>query len=159
MNPKIVQVGLDVHRTFGRLTARDAEGSPTHITEVLRYMFNHPQRDVFVGSLATSWRDGTLKKRMRDLAGQVHAKTGYVSGARTLSGYVSDRNGQAWACFAILFNGIPAGKTSTYSALQDDVVRQIARWLERRGPSGVRRLDAALQHRTTAAIPARPVRR
>ncbi len=26
MNPKIVQVGLDVHRTFSRVTARDAEG-------------------------------------------------------------------------------------------------------------------------------------
>lgn len=26
MNPKIVQVGLDVHRTFSRITARDAEG-------------------------------------------------------------------------------------------------------------------------------------
>jgi D-alanyl-D-alanine carboxypeptidase/D-alanyl-D-alanine-endopeptidase (penicillin-binding protein 4) len=115
--------------------SHDNRLSPTHLTEVLRFMHNHPHRDIYVRSLAESGKDGTIKKRMRDIAGRVHAKTGYVSGVRTLSGYVSGRGGTSWACFAILFNGI-TGSTKMYAGIQDDVVRQIARQLDGGPPAG-----------------------
>jgi D-alanyl-D-alanine carboxypeptidase/D-alanyl-D-alanine-endopeptidase (penicillin-binding protein 4) len=109
--------------------SHDNRLSPTHLTDVLRYMFNHPAREQYVRSLAVSGVEGTVKKRMRDITGQVYAKTGYVAGARTLSGYVSDRSGKKWACFSILCNGIK-GPTGLYVNIQDEIVRIIAQWLE-----------------------------
>ena len=130
----LMKAGVPAHQCViddGSGLSHDNRLSPAHLTQVLRYMFDHPARKSFIDSLAISGRDGTIKKRMRDIAGQVHAKTGYVSGVRTLSGYVSDRSGKAWACFSILFNEIP-GSTREYAAIQDDVVRLIAQRLERR---------------------------
>ncbi len=109
--------------------SHDNRLTPMQLTEVLRTMYAHPNRSVFVGSLAVSGRDGTIRRRMRDITGQVHAKTGYVSGSRTLSGYVSDKAGRRWACFSILVNGI-RGSTRPYASIQDDVVRCLARYLE-----------------------------
>lgn len=111
--------------------SHDNRLSAAHLTSILRFMFNHAHRDVFVNSLAVSGRDGTLKHRMGKLAGQVHAKTGYVSGVRTLSGYVRDRERKNWACFSILVNGI-RGSTRPYADVQDRIVQAVAKWLEKR---------------------------
>jgi len=130
----LVKIGLSPHECViddGSGLSHDNRLSPAHLTDVLRYMYGHPQRDAFITSLAISGQDGTIKRRLTDLPGQVHAKTGYVSGVRTLSGYVSDRSGKAWVCFAILFNGIRGG-TNPYKMMQDDIVRLIARRLETR---------------------------
>ena len=130
----LMKVGLSPHECViddGSGLSHDNRLSPSHLTEVMRHMYRHPQRDAFITSLAVSGQDGTIKRRLTDLPGQVHAKTGYVSGVRTLSGYVSDRNGKAWACFAILFNGIRGG-TNPYKAMQDDIVRLIAQRLDAR---------------------------
>ncbi len=134
----MTKVGVSSHEYViddGSGLSHDNRLSPTHLTEALRYMFGHPHGQVFIDSLAVSGRDGTIKRRMKDIAGQVHAKTGYVNGVRTLSGYVSDRGGKAWVCFAILFNGI-RGSTSPYAGIQDDVVRLIAQRLEGGTSSG-----------------------
>jgi serine-type D-Ala-D-Ala carboxypeptidase/endopeptidase (penicillin-binding protein 4) len=109
--------------------SHDNRLTPTHLTNVLRYMYNHPGREQYVHSLAVSGKEGTVKKRMKDISGQVYAKTGYVAGARTLSGYVSDRGGKRWACFSILVNGVKGG-TRGYADIQDEVVRIVAQWLE-----------------------------
>lgn len=109
--------------------SHDNRLTPMQLTEILRYMYDHPNRSMFVASLAVSGRDGTIRRRMTDIAGQVHAKTGYVSGSRTLSGYVSDKAGKRWACFSILVNGI-RGSTRPYADIQDDVVRCLAQYLE-----------------------------
>ncbi len=114
--------------------SRDNRLTPTHLTNVLHYMYNHPARAQFMQSLAVSGREGTVKGRMKDISGQVYAKTGYVSGARALSGYVSDRNGKNWACFSILFNGVKGG-TASCAAIQDDMVRIVAQWLEGKSPA------------------------
>lgn len=50
MNPKIVQVGLDVHRTFSRLTARDAEGKVAW-----RGRLEHRDRWKLRADLRSSW--------------------------------------------------------------------------------------------------------
>jgi len=131
----LMKAGLPPHECViddGSGLSHDNRLSPAHLTNVLHYMFNHPAREQYINSLAVSGEDGTIKRRMRDIGGQVYAKTGYVSGVRTLSGYVSDRGGKRWACFAILVNGIK-GSTGPYVAIQDDVVRLIAQWLDGQG--------------------------
>ena len=62
--------------------------------------------DIFFSSLPVAGMDGTLKSRMSDKSsiGKVYAKTGSVTGACTLAGYVLTRSGHMLA-FAIMNSG------------------------------------------------------
>lgn len=62
--------------------------------------------DIFYTSLPVSGIDGTLKSRMSDKPsiGKIHAKTGSVTGACTLAGYVRNKSGHLLA-FAIMNSG------------------------------------------------------
>ena len=68
---------------------------------------------------------GTLQKRMKSVAGEVYAKTGYMRGIRTLSGYVRALDGR-WYAFSVLFNGFK-GSSAPYNRIHDQVCRILAR--------------------------------
>ena len=69
--------------------------SPRTLVTVLDAMRRHPDFKVFYDALPIAGVDGTIDKRMRGTAaqGNVHAKTGYVDKARSLSGYVTTADG------------------------------------------------------------------
>jgi D-alanyl-D-alanine carboxypeptidase/D-alanyl-D-alanine-endopeptidase (penicillin-binding protein 4) len=96
------------------------------ISDLLAAMHRHPYADAFRAALAEPGGEGTLRSRMKELQGQVFAKTGYIRGVRALSGYVHTRDGR-WLCFSIIFNGIP-GSVAPFNAIQDDVCRVLATW-------------------------------
>ncbi|MBN2446601.1 MAG: D-alanyl-D-alanine carboxypeptidase/D-alanyl-D-alanine-endopeptidase [Phycisphaerae bacterium] len=75
------------------------------ITALLRAMRAGPHRQVFADSLARPGEDGTLR-RIHDaqLQGRLMAKTGTISGVRSLAGYVTRPDGTTLA-FALLING------------------------------------------------------
>ncbi len=103
--------------------------SPRVLMRLLRYMDAHPDRSVrqaFVGSLAIGGRTGTLERRFRrGLAyDNVRAKTGYINGARSLSGYVTTAGGSRLA-FAILCNDYPTSLAAV-TAAQDEIVEALA---------------------------------
>ncbi len=80
--------------------------SPRQIVRVLDYMYQKPQlRPEFVASLAVAGGTGTLAERMRDTDATrlVRAKTGTLSDASALSGYVTTKSGDTLA-FSILVN-------------------------------------------------------
>lgn len=62
-------------------------------------------RDAFLQTLPIGGQDGTLRNRLRAswTAGNVHAKTGSISNARALSGYVRTRKGETLV-FSIVAN-------------------------------------------------------
>jgi D-alanyl-D-alanine carboxypeptidase/D-alanyl-D-alanine-endopeptidase (penicillin-binding protein 4) len=60
----------------------------------------------FTVSLPVGGVDGTLKKRLDSVEGQVRAKTGYIRGAIALSGYAQGADGAPYA-FSILVNDSP----------------------------------------------------
>lgn len=64
--------------------------TPNAIVKVLRYNLDQPYKDVFIHSLPIAGEDGTLEDRMTEdhVDGRISAKTGSISGVRTLSGYV-----------------------------------------------------------------------
>ena len=99
--------------------------SAADFVRVLRYMYAHPRRELFVSSLAGNRTGGTLRKRMQNLAGDVCAKTGYMRGIRTLSGYVVTRDGR-WYAFSVLFNGFK-GSSAPYNKLHDRVCEVLSR--------------------------------
>lgn len=67
---------------------------------------------------------GTLRSRMAGTAaaGNVHAKTGTLTGASALSGYVTDADGRE-LIFSIMFNDFLGGKTSD---LEDRIAVRLA---------------------------------
>ncbi|MCK4659361.1 MAG: D-alanyl-D-alanine carboxypeptidase/D-alanyl-D-alanine-endopeptidase [Phycisphaerae bacterium] len=93
---------------------------------LLSAMFRHRARDLFVGSLAMVGQDGSLKKRMVSLPGAVYAKTGYLNGVRTLSGYVITPAGR-WFAFSVLFNDIKGG-AKRFNKVHDQFCELLANW-------------------------------
>ncbi|MEN6545324.1 MAG: D-alanyl-D-alanine carboxypeptidase/D-alanyl-D-alanine-endopeptidase [Armatimonadia bacterium] len=103
------QVGLPVEGCLfvdGSGLSRENRLTPRFLVGLLRYMRTESDcAGPFVNSLPIAGVDGTLRTRMKDscAAGCVRAKTGFLTGVSTLSGYV-DRNGQV-LCFSIMMNG------------------------------------------------------
>ena len=132
MEPLLTRLQIDP------LSFRVADGSglsalnrltPVGIVALLRGMRDHPSRatrDAFVNSLPVGGRTGTLKRRYRsgDARGNVRAKTGYISGVRTLSGYVTAANGHTLA-FSLLCNNYTV-PTSRVNQAQDQIVEMLA---------------------------------
>lgn len=103
--------------------------TPVGIVAILRGMHEHPDpatADAFYRSLAVGGYTGTLRGRYRsgDARGNVHAKTGYISGARTLSGYVTSERGHRLA-FSLLCNNYRV-PTSRVNRAQDRIVELLA---------------------------------
>ncbi len=99
--------------------------TPDTITTLLTYMYNHKNGGIFLKSLPISGTDGTLKKRLKEepYKSRVRAKTGYVCGARTLSGYVKTLDEEIIS-FSILVNKIKGG-TWQAKRLQDVICRYL----------------------------------
>jgi D-alanyl-D-alanine carboxypeptidase/D-alanyl-D-alanine-endopeptidase (penicillin-binding protein 4) len=79
--------------------------APEAIVRVLDVMRKSPNFAVFRDALPLAGVDGTIANRMRGTAaaGNVHAKTGFVDKARSLSGYVTTANGRV-LIFSFLCN-------------------------------------------------------
>lgn len=85
----------------------DNRASPFAVINALRYADSAPWSDIFHHSLAVAGaRGGTLRRLFRNTsaAGNLHAKTGFIRGVRSLSGYVTAENGERIA-FSLLYNG------------------------------------------------------
>jgi D-alanyl-D-alanine carboxypeptidase/D-alanyl-D-alanine-endopeptidase (penicillin-binding protein 4) len=101
--------------------------TPALLTTVLMRMRRSEHGATFVSLLAVASRDGTLKRRLTEApyAGNVRAKSGYLSGVGALSGLAQTRSGIEVA-FSILVNDThnPPG---TYSMRQtvDGICRAI----------------------------------
>jgi serine-type D-Ala-D-Ala carboxypeptidase/endopeptidase (penicillin-binding protein 4) len=96
-------------------------------TQLLATMARHRYADVFRESLGVSGLDGTIARRMSDIAGRVRAKTGSIRGVRSLSGYVRTNQGR-WLAFSIIYNEIPDGEPGpkAFEALADEACRLMA---------------------------------
>jgi D-alanyl-D-alanine carboxypeptidase/D-alanyl-D-alanine-endopeptidase (penicillin-binding protein 4) len=79
--------------------------APEAIVRVLDAMRRNPSFEVFRNALPIAGVDGTIANRMRNTAaaGNVHAKTGFVDKARSLSGYVTTADGRL-LIFSLLCN-------------------------------------------------------
>lgn len=97
------------------------------VVEVLLHMYKDPRhRDAFLPALPIAGKDGTIATRMRGTRaeGNAIAKTGSISNARSLSGFVKTRDGEM-VVFSILANDfvIPS---ATITAMADLAVESLA---------------------------------
>ncbi len=101
--------------------------APEDVTALLRTMWIHPDpavTDAFINSLAIAGEDGTLQGRMRGgrTRGNLRAKTGTVTGAKNISGYVTTPDGTTLA-FSILCNNY--GTTTTRVVRAQDAIAEL----------------------------------
>jgi D-alanyl-D-alanine carboxypeptidase/D-alanyl-D-alanine-endopeptidase (penicillin-binding protein 4) len=103
----------------GEVIDRDGSGlsrydfvSPAALVTILTHLARDEQlRGPFEATLPIAGRDGTLSNRMKGTAaeGNARAKTGSMTGVRTLSGYVTSADGEplVWAIMANNFESPP----------------------------------------------------
>jgi D-alanyl-D-alanine carboxypeptidase/D-alanyl-D-alanine-endopeptidase (penicillin-binding protein 4) len=105
--------------------------APEAIVRLLRAMALRPDFDVFYNALSIAGVDGTLRGRMSGTAaeGNVRAKTGSVSNARTLSGYVTTADDELLA-FSILTNNFDTPNRPV-EYVQDLLVERLAHFKRR----------------------------
>jgi D-alanyl-D-alanine carboxypeptidase/D-alanyl-D-alanine-endopeptidase (penicillin-binding protein 4) len=106
--------------------SRYNEVAPEAIAAVLEAMYRRPDFPVFLDALPVAGMDGTLATRLvgTAAAGNAHAKTGSMSGVRTLSGYVRAASGET-LLFVLLANDVMAPRR-VVEAAQDRIVERLA---------------------------------
>ena len=118
---------------FAQTTIRDGSGqsrydllTPGQISRLL-YVMGHNKKlfKPYYNALPIGGVDGTLKYRLtsEDMKGNVHAKTGSMSGVSSLSGYMKTTSGRKLV-FSILINHI-VGKITKGRALEDQICQTL----------------------------------
>lgn len=100
--------------------------SPRASVALLRWAAGRPFAATFKASLPVAGVDGTLAARFKGTAleGRVFAKTGSLSGASALSGYLTARSGRTLT-FAFFANDMPSGAPPV-TPVMDRVLVEIA---------------------------------
>ena len=128
------RAGIDTSRinlVDGSGLSRKDLVTPRMTVQLLRYMWNHEDREVasaFYQSLPVAGVSGTLRYRLdRGLvSGNVRAKTGSLSHVSALSGYVETAGGRLLA-FSIMCNSFTAD-SDEIEAIIDAIVALLARY-------------------------------
>ena len=98
--------------------------SSAQLIELLKWMYKSDYKDDFIYTLpGGGWPKSTLEKRLTSEAGLVRAKTGGLSGARNLAGYITSQK-YGDVAFSILMNGY-IGSSSKYTRLQNQIVKAV----------------------------------
>lgn len=97
--------------------------TPLALAQLLAYMRNHPNFEVFASGLPQSGNRGSLRSRFlgTTLEGRVMAKTGSISKVNSLSGYIERRNGQH-LIFSVIANHHTQGFTAMTQSIDSVVV-------------------------------------
>lgn len=102
--------------------------TPAQLAAVLLAVDRTPEGPLFRETLPQGGQTGSLRKRfqdtarLREIAPRVRAKTGFIRGSHTLSGWVETRAGQA-ICFSILCNDLPMTDDQTKLLIEQMVAR------------------------------------
>lgn len=129
--------GEGLHQVDGSGLSRDDRVTAQQLSSLLAGVLELEPgtRDAFIDSLAVAGRTGSLALRMKSAPtlGRVHAKTGWIEGTGSLSGYVETLGGR-WLCFSILVDYPKVSGLNKYcwKPMQDRICEELARW----SPSG-----------------------
>lgn len=124
-------VGMDVSKMVildGSGMSRYNLMSPHQLVQLLTWIDQKfLNSSELISSLPVSGVDGCLKNRMTDpsIKGRVRAKTGTLSGASTLSGYVVTQAGEKLV-FSIMISGFTKQSSEYKTQIEDQIVQYIA---------------------------------
>ncbi len=97
--------------------------------QLLSYVYLHAHyRDLLFEALPRAGLDGTLKHRLGNVSGRVHAKTGSMHGISGLAGYIETK-AHHLLVFSILINDAKLGRNNqgAYRLLEDRICASLAR--------------------------------
>ncbi len=123
------------------LTIRDGSGlspdnrvTPAAMTSVLAAAVTGDGGELLLNSLLIVGREGRMVDRLSAPAyrGRALAKTGYISGAQCLSGFILDTDGRPALTYSILVNRVPDGRGKVAQQLHDDICRRLIDALDAR---------------------------
>lgn len=99
----------DARLEDGSGLARNVMVTPRLMVRVLAHLYASKYREAYISLFPIGGEDGTLKNRMTDnpLANEIHAKTGTLSRAIALTGYVESKT-HGWLAFSIIVNSFSA---------------------------------------------------
>ena len=100
--------------------------SAHHLAAVLQAAWRSPVMPEFVSSLPIVASDGTMRKRLLNgpVAGSAHIKTGLLNDARTIAGYVLDRQGKRQVVVMMVNHPRAPEADAAMDALIEAVYRQ-----------------------------------
>lgn len=117
----------NLYQFDGSGLSRHSRATPLALVRALVYAHRQPYSELFHRSMAVAADpNGTMSRLYRNgpAANNLHAKTGYIRGVRTLSGYVRGANGELIA-FSFLYNG---GNTNGARVVQEELGELLARY-------------------------------
>ena len=114
---------------FGNLRIENGSGlsrveriSAREMGDMLVDAYNSPYRDDLMRSMAVLGVDGTVKNRLKSIAGRGRFKTGTLRDVRALAGYLNAANGQTYVV-SLLHN--EGGIRASAKEVQDDLVEWV----------------------------------
>lgn len=124
---KTVSLNLDqLQQADGSGLSRLNFVSPHNIVRLLSSMKTRPDFNCLYNSLPIAGVDGTLRNRMKHTTAEnnCHAKSGYISHASALSGYVTTADGEMLAFSILMNNHLCSNRVCV--AVQDKIVGLLA---------------------------------
>lgn len=114
--------------------SRNNRITPDVMTRWLKALSDDPNGQMFIQSLAVAGEEGTLRHRFKGtkLHNEVRAKSGYINGVRTLSGYVSNAATGKRVAFSVLCDNLPSGTDARAKEFHEQVVEAVDAWLYER---------------------------
>lgn len=101
--------------------------TPSQMLQLLDFTFHNDATNYeFISALPIAGVDGTLKRRMRNIAWKVRAKTGTMKGIVSLAGYAMSADKEPFA-FVIIVNG-QHGSVWQYREMEDKILDLLTRY-------------------------------
>lgn len=100
--------------------------TPAQMLQVLDFAYHDSTNFDFISALPVAGVDGTLKRRMKNIAWRVRAKTGTIAGVVSLAGYAVSADKEPFA-FVIMING-RNGSVWQYRELEDKVLTMLTHY-------------------------------
>lgn len=119
-----IDTNLVVHSDGSGLSGKGLISTES-VSILLNYMRSNSHFDAYFSSLPVAGVDGTLKYRFRndETLGKVYAKTGYIGGARALSGYIDCKSGKRLT-FSMMTNNF-AGPVSQVDRVHEAFLAEL----------------------------------
>ncbi|WP_019992167.1 D-alanyl-D-alanine carboxypeptidase/D-alanyl-D-alanine endopeptidase [Natronorubrum tibetense] len=99
--------------------------SAASVSAVLEWVLEQPWSEQYRQSLPLAGVEGTVENRLTDISAPVRAKTGTLTGVRTLSGYVEDPGGEPAVVFSCLLSNLTGDLEATATDRIDELVGEI----------------------------------
>ncbi len=126
LNKFLGEVGIKRGETIfddGSGLSRDNLTTPNATVTLLAYMSRHKSSAIYLDALPIAGVDGTLRRRMKGTVaeGKIHAKTGTLRWANSMSGYVTTAAGERLV-FSLMLNRYQGSDTSRSKTADLDAI-------------------------------------